>query len=443
MGERALVDRSVSGGVARDVGGAEDALRRGDFEDAEAAQSAALDNLREGAEALGAEMRDSRTYDDAGIGSFIRASAGLGVKMGEDRNVTLGPEVNVGISTEDTRKKNTNAELLLGARYRFRRDFEIGGGFGPGLSGGYGTPDVRAVAMFGYSPDPRPSDRDHDGVIDIKDHCPTVAVQGEGDPARPGCTKPPPPPDRDKDGVEDGKDACPDTLGVAHAKPERNGCPSDRDDDSIEDVKDACPDVAGLASAELAKNGCPPPADGDADGIPDAEDACPALKGIPADKGCPPDTDGDGVRDDQDACPAEKGTVDVDATKSGCPKSVRVTGTDIVILDQVLFETGNAKIKAESDALIAQIAGVLKEHGEITRVEIQGHTDNKGARATNVDLSQKRADAVKAALVALGIDGARLTAKGYGPDKPIMANLTEEGRAKNRRVEFKIVERKQ
>jgi OOP family OmpA-OmpF porin len=393
--------------------------------------------------AVGAEFRGARTYDDAGLGSILRASAGFGVKMGEDQNVTLGPELNLGISTEDTRKKNTNAELLLGARYRFRRDFEVGGGFGPGLSGGYGTPDVRAVAMLGYSPDPRPSDRDHDGVIDIKDHCPEAAIQGEADPARPGCTKPPPPPDRDKDGLADGVDACPDTLGVAHAKPERNGCPSDRDDDAIEDAKDACPDAAGVASAELAKNGCPLPADSDTDGVPDVEDACPALRGIPAAKGCPPDSDGDGVRDDQDACPAEKGETNADPQKNGCPTSVRVTGTDIVILDQVLFETGRDKIKPESDGLVAQVAGVLKEHPEITRVEIQGHTDNKGPRVANVNLSQQRADAVKAALVAKGVEDARLVAKGYGPDKPIMANLTEEGRAKNRRVEFKILERKQ
>lgn len=393
--------------------------------------------------AVGAELRGSRPYDDAGLGSIIRTSAGFGVKMGEDRNVTLGPELNLGISTEDTRKKNTNAELLLGARYRFRRDFEVGGGFGPGLSGGYGTPDVRAVAMVGYSPDPRPSDRDRDGVIDIKDHCPEAAVQGEADPQKPGCTKPPSPPDRDKDGLADGADACPDMLGVAHAKPERNGCPSDRDDDAIEDAKDACPDAAGPASAELGKNGCPPPADTDTDGVPDAEDACPALKGIPAAKGCPPDTDGDSVRDDQDACPGEKGATSADPQKNGCPTSVRVTGTDIVILDQVLFETGKDKIKAESDGLVAQIAGVLKEHPEILKVEIQGHTDNKGPRAANLNLSQKRAEAVKAALVAKGVEDARLVAKGYGPDKPIMANVTEEGRAKNRRVEFKILERKQ
>jgi OOP family OmpA-OmpF porin len=69
-------------------------------------------------------------------------------------------------------------------------------------------------------------------------------------------------------------------------------------------------------------------------------------------------------------------------------------------------------------------------------VEISGHTDNVGKRSTNMKLSQQRADAVKAWLVAKGIDASRMTAKGYGPDKPVAPNTTAEGRAKNRRIDF-------
>lgn len=392
--------------------------------------------------AAGAELRGERTFDDASIGSLIRGNLGFAVRMGEERKVSLGPELASYVSTADTRKKNTNLELLLAARYRLNDVVEVGGGFGPGLSGGYGTPDVRGMLMLAYSPDLGPKDRDKDRVTDDKDQCPDEPVQGEADPKRPGCSRPAAPPDRDKDGIADAVDGCPDVLGVPHETPARNGCPSDRDNDGIADEKDACPDASGPASAEIVKNGCPLPTDNDGDGIPNTDDACPEIKGAAEAKGCPGDSDSDGVRDDLDACPDEKGVVDPDAAKNGCPTSVRVSGTNLTILEPVQFETGRAKIKAESDELIRQVAGVLKDHPEIVKLEVQGHTDNKGPRNANLTLSQQRADAVKAALIANGIAEDRLTAKGYGPDEPIMANLTEDGRSKNRRVEFKILERK-
>jgi OOP family OmpA-OmpF porin len=80
----------------------------------------------------------------------------------------------------------------------------------------------------------------------------------------------------------------------------------------------------------------------------------------------------------------------------------------------------------------------LKAQPELN-VEIQGHTDNTGAHSYNVDLSQRRAQSVKAYMVSSGIDGARMTTKGYGPDDPIAPNTTREGRARNRRVELKPI----
>ncbi len=255
-----------------------------------------------------------------------------------------------------------------------------------------------------------------------------------------------PPVDTDGDGIPDANDACPEVAGVANADPLKHGCPPDRDADGVLDQVDACPDVPGVPNADPAKNGCPPPGDRDGDGVTDDVDACVELKGVadadPAKNGCPPDTDGDGFRDDQDACPEEKGVDDPDPTKRGCPKLVRVTDKEIVILEQVQFDTGKATIKPASDELLTSVANVLKEHPEILKLEVQGHTDNRGSKQLNKKLSQDRAESVKKALESRGVEATRLLAQGYGPDKPIADNGSEEGRQQNRRVQFVVTEKK-
>src|SRR5690606_9141264 len=147
----------------------------------------------------------------------------------------------------------------------------------------------------------------------------------------------------------------------------------------------------------------------------------------PATNGCPGDTDGDGLRDDQDACPNEKGAADPDPTKNGCPTMGRVTETEVSIPQQVQFDTGRATTRRESDALLDEVAGVLKEHEVITKLEVQGHTDNRGGKALNARLSDDRAKSVREALIKRGIAPERLTSKGYGPDKPIADNATDDG----------------
>lgn len=99
------------------------------------------------------------------------------------------------------------------------------------------------------------------------------------------------------------------------------------------------------------------------------------------------------------------------------------------------FETGKSTIKPESAKIVEEIATMLKSNPAL-KVSIEGHTDNVGTPAANKTLSDSRAKAVMSALIAKGIEAARLTAKGWGQDKPVADNATEDGKAKNRRVEI-------
>lgn len=99
------------------------------------------------------------------------------------------------------------------------------------------------------------------------------------------------------------------------------------------------------------------------------------------------------------------------------------------------FETGKADIKPESQTIVDQVADMLKSNDSLN-VSIEGHTDNVGTAAFNKTLSENRAKSVMDAIIARGIEKSRLSAKGWGQEKPIGDNKTEEGRAKNRRVEI-------
>jgi OmpA-OmpF porin, OOP family len=344
----------------------------------------------------GINIRKQSTAPDltTTLGSELTFGAGFAFLLA-DKTVQLGPELygsTAMVGKDRFARATTNMEGLLGLRIRVG-SLVFGVAAGPGITQGMGTPTFRAVGSLAYVPLP----------------------EKPLPPPPPPRARPQPPRDRDKDGIPDKMDACPDEPGIKTDDPETNGCP-------------------------------PPPPDRDGDGIIDRDDACPDLKGVksddPTQNGCPPDTDGDGIRDDVDACPKEKGKPNDDPTKNGCPTSVRVTEQEIVILDQVQFKTGSAEIKKASDDLLMQVAMVLAEHPEILKIEIQGHTDNRGGKKYNLKLSERRAAAVMKWLVQRGsLDAGRLSSHGYGMEEPIADNDTSEGRQKNRRVQFKILDK--
>lgn len=248
--------------------------------------------------------------------------------------------------------------------------------------------------------------------------------------------------DSDGDGVIDTRDECPGTpTGTAI---DGHGCPLpvDSDGDGIVDEADKCPSTpAGVA---VDADGCPaaapphpaaalPPPDSDNDGVLDLTDECPGTPaGTPVDtRGCPlpRDLDGDGVLNADDLCPDTPPNMKVDS--SGCV--IKQT----VVFNNINFEPAKDELTNEAKKILDGIAEGLK--GQPTmEVEIGGHTDSLGTQSYNLTLSQQRALAVKAYLIGKGISPSRLQAEGYGEFNPIADNNSEAGRAKNRRVEFKI-----
>ena len=283
-----------------------------------------------------------------------------------------------------------NSYFLLGAGARYTKGFEAA--------------NIRAFLGFVY--EPSIGDRDGDGILDDIDQCPDEKEDFDGFEDEDGC----PDPDNDKDGVPDYRDRCPNVPGPV----ENQGCPKpegDRDGDGTPDSKDKCPDVPGPKS----NFGCPLQGDGD--------------------------RDHDLIPDSKDKCPNEPETYNGVNDEDGCPDNGDVVVTDggIVILKKIQFKTGSAEILPASDPILDQVAFALKGHPEFALIEVAGHADERSTDQYNLNLTQKRVDAVVAALVTRGAEKSRLRAKGYGEYCPEDEEHNEAAWEKNRRVEFKIV----
>lgn len=227
-------------------------------------------------------------------------------------------------------------------------------------------------------------------------------------------------------------------LGLSVVLGRKKPVDPDGDGDGFKDRVDACPKAAGVAP-----DGCPAPVvdpDSDGDGFTDTQDKCPTEPGVAPD-GCPvPDRDKDLIPDPSDGCPDEAETRNNYQDEDGCPDEVpkevkKFTG----VIEGIFFDTDKDTIKPASRATLDRAAQVMREFPDM-KVEISGHTDAEGDRAYNVELSRRRAEAVRKYLVDAGIDPGRITTRGAGPDEPIADNTNEEGRAKNRRIEFTLVQ---
>lgn len=369
------------------------------------------------------------------------------------------------------------AEIDAAARFRLG-DIALTGGAGTGILRGVGVPLARVFLGASYAPyrvdtdrdgvfddvdrcvnepedhdgyedhDGCPeTDNDADGLADVTDRCPDEPEDRDNFQDQDGC----PDRDNDNDGVPDGYDSCPREPEDRDGDRDDDGCPdNDRDRDGITDDRDRCVTEPEDTDGFQDEDGCPDP-DNDEDGIPDTQDQCgeerETFNTYQDDDGCPdqlPDRDHDGITDDRDRCPDQPETYNGTDDEDGCPERgrplVSLEGDQIRILQQVNFATNSDRIVgARSFQVLDAVVAVLRAHPEIAHVEIQGHTDNRGNAEHNRDLSQRRANAVRAYLISRGIEESRLSARGYGPDRPLESNSTARGRARNRRVEFHIM----
>ena len=276
-----------------------------------------------------------------------------------------------------------------------------------------------------------PIDTDGDGVPDYRDECPNTPREAYGYLAVTGC-----PLDSDGDGVYDYLDQCPNTPAAAYGLVDTLGCPIDSDGDGVYDYLDLCPGTPAAAIGMVDQNGCP--LDTDKDGVYDYMDECPETPAVARNfvdsVGCFLDTDGDGVYDYEDQCPTIAGVKE----NLGCPEIKReIRNLLKKAMSGIQFENAKATIKPNSYKILNDIAKIFIDNPTYI-VEVQGHTDNVGKYDYNMDLSERRAQAVRTYLINQGVPAERLTAHGYGPDRPIDDNKTKAGRAKNRRVEFNI-----
>ena len=218
------------------------------------------------------------------------------------------------------------------------------------------------------------------------------------------------------------------------------GKSKDQDLDGVRNWLDECPNTP--VGAKVDAKGCP--LDSDGDGVFDGLDQCEnTFKGAVVDaKGCPMDADGDGVADGIDQCPNTPAGLRVES--NGCPievseKEIQLLDTGVIRLQNINFDVNKATIKAESFPLLDEVAAILLQYPTL-QLEIGGHTDNTGKKAANVKLSEARAKSVLNYLMQKfpTLDGSHFTSVGYGPEVPVASNTTSLGRAKNRRVEFRV-----
>jgi outer membrane protein OmpA-like peptidoglycan-associated protein len=388
--------------------------------------------------------RDQLAAGKLEYGNLATFGAGVAWRVLEPLDLIAETYGTYQVDGKSSSKQKLSQELIGGIKlFVERNSYLMMGGGSRAFSTGFEAADVRMVLGFVF--EPSIGDRDGDGYKDDVDQCPDDPEDFDQFKDEDGC----PEPDNDNDGILDKDDRCPNVPEDRDGDEDEDGCPEgqdgDRDGDGILDSRDKCPDDPEDRDGFEDKDGCPDP-DNDKDGILDKEDSCPLdpedFDQFEDKDGCPdPDNDKDQIPDVKDKCPNDPETYNGFEDEDGCPDKgkVIIEGSDIIILEKVMFETNSAKILPQSDSILDAVAATLKGHPEFQVVEVAGHADERSSDEYNLKLTRDRAASVVDALIARGIAKSRLVSQGYGEYCPLEEGHNEKAWEKNRRVEFKVV----
>ena len=367
---------------------------------------------------------------------------GLVVAAVRDRfHLVLESHNDLPLSTKNG--ETMGASILFGAKFFLLQHSFLSIGAGRALVSTPTSPDW--AGFVGIVFEPQEDDQDEDGIGDDSDQCVAEPEDKDGFEDLDGC----PEMDNDKDGLYDYVDACPNQAEDFNKFEDTDGCPDgnrDRDRDGLVDLKDRCPEQPEDRDNYEDADGCPDP-DNDMDSLKDVVDKCPTqpedFDGFQDRDGCPdPDNDNDGIADAQDRCPDQAENLDGVDDEDGCPEErVVVTRDKIEFEGKVYFETNKADLKTTSFELLDAVATVMRAHPEVLKIEVQGHSDERGDADYNRELSDRRAATVRTYLVKQGVAPDRLVSKGYGESRPVVSKSNEAAWSKNRRVEFVILAR--
>ncbi len=378
---------------------------------------------------LGYLRRGEVAMGKTDVGDRVNYSLGGQYDLIGGERLTVGAEVYGAVDIANPSSADQlPLEWNLGGAAKFGT-CQIALGYGFGIIRGIGAGTSRFLTNLsctggGGSGECGKGDRDGDEIDDCWDKCPDEPEDMDGVADWDGC----PEDDFDKDGIPDKDDLCPLHPEDKDGMQDDDGCPEageDRDGDGIVDKADKCPDEAEDRDDFEDSDGCPDP-DNDQDGFADADDRCPNeaedKDGVKDDDGCPDDNDEDGIPDAEDRCPDEPETYNDVEDHDGCPdgEELVVKKSDkLEIREVVLFKTGSAEISNKSRRLLDSVATIILKHPELTRLRVEGHTDDVGRDDNNMALSKARAASVRKYLVERGVQASRLESEGYGETRPI------------------------
>ena len=399
---------------------------------------------------------DGVTWDDQ---LFLRAGAGVGLT----RHTGLSVDLNSYLTYAAIGEGASRPTEVLGGGWWQVDAWRLRAGVGAGLGDALGAPTVRALVSVSYEPPRIDDDPDRDGILGSKDACPEQA--------------------EDVDGVED-DDGCPERTRVTVRASSPEGEP-------IAGVQWVAGELSGAGEDPLEVFGSVQRITVSAEGYVTRtvearienqaaqevsvtlEHAVTAGRVLVTTK----DEYGRPITGAQwRILTLAYGPVDADTPQAVSPgehelrvsadgfrptlipvtvvrqelvevevvmpvSSAQLVGERIEIRDSVYFETDKAIIKPESYRLLTDVSEVLEDHPEILQLRIEGHTDSRADEAYNMDLSQRRAEAVRAFLIEKGVDPIRLVAVGYGEGMPLVPGENEAAWAKNRRVDFFVSRR--